>query len=134
MAAGAVLRKTLVVLQFSLSIIMIISTVIAINQLDFLRKSNTGFDQNQILYISALRTPITQTYSAFKKELEQREDVVSVTGVLDVLGSKHQGDNYRFEGMDKSKLFSVVWVNHDFFKTFDLEITEGRPFDETIHD
>jgi putative ABC transport system permease protein len=58
--------------------------------------------------------------------------MVSVTGVLDVLGSKHQGDNYRFEGMDKSKLFSVVWVNHDFFKTFDLKITEGRPFDETI--
>jgi putative ABC transport system permease protein len=129
---GAVLRKTLVVLQFSLSIIMIISTVIAINQLDFLRKSNTGFDQDQLLYISALRTPITQTYPSFKKELEQREDVVSVTGVLDVLGSKHQGDNYRFEGMDKSKLFSVVWVNHDFFKTFDLKITEGRPFDETI--
>ncbi len=129
---AAVLRKSLVVLQFSLSIIMIISTVIAINQLNFLRKSNTGFDQDQILYISALRTPITQTYPAFKKELEQREDVVSVTGVLDVLGSKHQGDNYRFEGMDKSKLFSVVWVNHDFFKTFDLEIVEGRSFNETI--
>ena len=111
---------------------MIIGTVVAISQLDFLRKSNTGFDQHQILYISALRTPIAKTYPAFKKELEQRADVVSVTGVLDVLGSKHQGDNYRFEGMDKSKLFSVVWVNHDFFKTFDLEIIEGRPFKENI--
>jgi putative ABC transport system permease protein len=129
---GAILRKTLVVVQFSLSIIMIIGTVIAINQLDFLRKSDTGFDQDQILYISALRTPITQTYHAFKKEMEQRPDVESVTGVLDVLGANHQGDNYRFEGMDKSKLFSVMWVNHDFFKTFDLELVSGRPFKENI--
>ena len=75
---GAMLRKALVVVQFSLSIIMIISTVIAINQLDFLRKSDTGFDQEQVLYISALRTPITRTYPAFKKEMEQRPDVESV--------------------------------------------------------
>lgn len=129
---GAFMRKTLVVVQFSLSIIMIISTVVAINQLDFLRKSDTGFDQDQVLYISALRTPITRTYPGFKKEMEQRPDVVSVTGVLDVLGSKHQGDNFRFEGMDKSKLFSVMWVNHDFFKTFDLEIVSGRAFEETM--
>jgi putative ABC transport system permease protein len=129
---GALLRKSLVVVQFALSIIMIISTVVAINQLDYLRKSDTGFDQDQLLYISALRTPITRTYPAFKKEMEERPDVVSVTGVLDVLGSKHQGDNFRFEGMDKSKLFSVMWVNHDFFKTFSLDILEGRTFKENI--
>ncbi|HYG00873.1 MAG TPA: ABC transporter permease [Chryseosolibacter sp.] len=129
---GAILRKTLVVVQFSLSIIMIISTVIAINQLDFLRKSDTGFNKEQVLYISALRTPITQTYPGFKKELEERADVASMTGVLDVLGSKHQGDNFRFEGMDKSKLFSVMWVNHDFFKTFDLSIVAGREYKENI--
>lgn len=129
---GALLRKSLVVVQFALSIIMIISTVIAINQLNFLRQSDTGFDQDQVLYVSALRTPITRTYPAFKKEMEERPDVVSVTGVLDVLGSKHQGDNFQFEGMDKSKLFSVMWVNHDFFKTFDLQIKAGRDFQENI--
>jgi putative ABC transport system permease protein len=129
---GAMLRKTLVVAQFALSIIMIISTVIAIDQLNFLRKSDTGFNPEQVLYISSLRTPITQTYHAFKKEMENRPDVESVTGILDVLGSKHQGDNFRFEGMDKSKLFSVMWVNHDFFKTFGLDMAAGRPFMETM--
>lgn len=129
---GAMLRKALVVMQFSLSIIMIISTVIAIHQLDYLRQSDTGFDKDQILYISALRTPITQTYDAFKKEMEERPDVETVTGLLDLLGSKHQGDNFRFEGMDKSKLFSVMWVTHDFFKAFGLEIVAGRPFMENI--
>jgi putative ABC transport system permease protein len=129
---GAILRKSLVVVQFALSIIMIITTVIAINQLNFLRKSSTGFDSEQLLYVSALRTPITQTYHEFKKEIEQRADVESITGVLDVLGSKHQGDNFRFEGMDKSKLFSVMWVNHDFFKTFSLNMIHGRSFQENI--
>lgn len=129
---GGLIRKVLVVVQFALSIMMIISTVLANRQLDFLRRSDAGFDSSQILYIAALRTPITKTYPAFKKELEQREDVVSVTGVLDVLGSRHQGDNYRFEGMEKSKLFSVMWVNHDFFKTFGLELAAGRPFLENM--
>lgn len=129
---GAVLRKALVVAQFSLSIIMIIATLVANDQLEFLRKSDTGFDEDQILYVSALRSPITRTYPAFKKELEQRSDVESITGVLDVLGAKHQGDNFRFEGMDKSKLFSVMWINHDFFKTFGLDIVAGRAFEENI--
>lgn len=127
---GALLRKSLVVVQFALSIMMIISTLVANDQLDFLRRSDGGFDSDQVVYISALRTPITKTYPAFKKELELRPDVKSVTGVLDVLGSKHQGDNYRFEGMSDSKLFSVIWVNHDFFETFDLELVAGRPFQE----
>lgn len=128
---GAVLRKVLVVVQFSLSIIMIISTVIAINQLDYLRESDTGFDAEQVLYVSALRTPLTRNYTGFKKELEQRHDVVSMTGVLDVLGAHHQGDNFRFEGMQDAKLFSVIWVGPDFFKTFDLDIVAGRAYDET---
>jgi putative ABC transport system permease protein len=129
---GAFLRKMLVVIQFSLSIIMIIGTVIAINQLDFLRQSDTGFDKDQILYVSALRTPITQSYPAFKKELENQAEIERVTGVLDVLGAHHQGDNFRFEGMDNLNLYSVFWVNHDFFKTFDLEILEGRAFKKNI--
>ncbi|HNP17113.1 MAG TPA: ABC transporter permease [Fulvivirga sp.] len=129
---GAVLRKGLVIIQFSLSIIMIIGTVIAINQLDFLRKSGTGFNKDQILYISALNTPMTRNYEAFKKQVELQPDVYSVTGVLDVLGAHHQGQNVRFEGMEKSKLFSIFWVNHDFFKTFDLEIVQGRAFKENI--
>jgi putative ABC transport system permease protein len=64
--------------------------------------------------------------------MEERHDVAKVTGILDVLGSKHQGDNFRFEGMDKSKLFSVMWVNHDFFETFSLDMVEGRTFQENI--
>lgn len=129
---GAILRKTLVVVQFSLSIIMIIGTIVAIDQLEFLRKSDTGFNKDQILYISALNTPMVQNYEVFKKELELMPDVKSVTGILDVLGAHHQGQNVRFEGMEKSKLFSIMWVNLDFFKTFDLEMATGRVFKENI--
>ena len=129
---GAVLRKTLVVVQFSLSIIMIIGTIVAIDQLDFLRKSDTGFNKDQVLYISALNTPMNRNYNVFKKEVELLPDVTSATGILDVLGAHHQGQNVRFEGMEKSQLFSIMWVGLDFFKTFDLEMAEGRVFKENI--
>ncbi len=129
---GALLRKILVVVQFSLSIILILGTIIAIDQLNFLRKSNTGFNTDQILYVSALRTPIGQNYNAFKTDLEKQESISSVTGVLDVLGSGYQGNNIQFEGQEASIMYPVFWVHHDFFKTFDLDIIAGRPFKETI--
>ncbi len=130
--SGALLRKSLVVLQFSLSIIMIIGTIIAINQLDYLRQSNTGFKKNNIVYISALRTPIANNYKAFKNDILTHNDIVNVTAVQDVLGAYHQGDNFRFEGMENSKLFSVFWMRHDFVETFDLEMAAGRSFREHI--
>lgn len=129
---GGNLRQMLVILQFSISIIMIIGTSIATDQLDFLRQSDTGFDKEQVLYISALRTPIAQKYEAFKNEILRRQDINSMTAVVDALGARHQGDNFRFEGMERSTLFSVFWSKHDFFKTFGLNIVQGRPFKENI--
>lgn len=129
---GNGLRKLLVVVQFSISIMMIIGTVVATNQLDFLRKSDTGFDKEQVLYVSALRSPIAQNYDAFKNEVVRQSDVKDMTAVVDALGARYQGDNFRFEGMEKGKLFSVFWVRHDFFKTFGLEIVQGRPFKKHI--
>ncbi|MEO9802936.1 MAG: ABC transporter permease [Reichenbachiella sp.] len=129
---GGHLRQTLVILQFSISIIMIIGTSVATSQLDFLRQSDTGFDKEQVLYVSALRTPIAQKYEAFKNEILRRNDIKHMTAVVDALGARHQGDNFRFEGMERSTLFSVFWSKHDFFKTFGLDIVQGRPFKENI--
>lgn len=126
------LRQMLVVIQFCISIIMIIGTSVAVNQLDFLRQSDTGFDKEQILYISAQRTPMVQRYEAFKKEITRHADINNVTGVVDALGARHQGDNFRFEGMERSTLFSVFWPMHDFFETFGLNVVQGRAFKKNI--
>ena len=126
------LRQTLVIIQFCLSIIMIIGTSVAVNQLDFLRQSDIGFDKEQILYISAQRTPMVQRYEAFKKEITRHSDIEYVTGVVDALGARHQGDNFRLEGMERSTLFSVFWPMHDFFETFGLNIVQGRAFKKNI--
>lgn len=129
---GGHLRQMLVILQFTISIIMIIGTSVATSQLDFLRQSDTGFDKEQVLYISALRTPIAQRYDAFKNEILRHQDAKYMTAVVDALGARHQGDNFRFEGMERSTLFSVFWSKHDFFKTFGLNIVQGRPFKKNI--
>jgi putative ABC transport system permease protein len=129
---GGRLREVLVILQFSMSIIMIIGTIVAIDQLNFLRTSDTGFDKEQVLYVSALRTPIARQYDAFKNEVLSNHDLKYMTAVVDALGARHQGDNFRFEGMERSSLFSVFWTRHDFFKTFDLNLIAGRGFKKNI--
>ena len=129
---GTMLRKAFVVLQFSLSIIMIIGTLVAIDQLSYLKQSDTGFKKDNIVYVSALRTPIGRNYEAFKNDILTVNGVQSVTAVEDVLGAFHQGDNFRFEGMEQSKLFSVFWMRHDFIETFDLDVLAGRSFKKHI--
>jgi len=127
---GLNLRKLLVILQFTISIIMIIGTVIAIQQLDFLRKSDTGFNSEQVILVPVTRSSIANKFKTYKNEVKRHSGVLEVTALEEILGAKHQGGNYTFEGMDASKLFSRLTIRHDFLKTFGIEMIAGRPYSE----
>ncbi len=84
------LRKGLVVTQFSISIFLIIGTLIAKNQLNFLQHENLGFDQEQVVMINILKTNLASNYDELKSALLQNNKVRYVTTAEDVLGSKCQ--------------------------------------------
>ena len=129
---GLNIRRVLVILQFTISIFLIVATVIAIQQLDHLRKSDNGFDSEQVLFVPVLKTSMGMQYKIFKDEVSRDPRVLQVTALEEVLGAKHQGANYQFEGMEESKLFSRLNIRHDFFKTFGIDIAAGRAYSEDI--
>lgn len=129
---GAMFRKALVVLQFTLSIILLIGTGVAIDQLKMLRKSDTGFARENVIMIPVSRSPIAKTYESLKTEFLRNPNTVSVTALEEVLGAKHQVGNYLIEGMDESKPFPRLNIRHDFIKTFGIPLVAGRDYSEDI--
>jgi hypothetical protein len=129
-AKRALFRKVLVVFQFAISVFLIISTLLIFRQLHFIHHRNLGYQKDHIISVT-LRGNVSQQYEAFKNELlrDSRITHAAATSELPVLvGKIHMG--YEWEGKDPEKearMYEVL-VDHDFIKTLNMTIVEGRDF------
>ncbi|MEP1097040.1 MAG: FtsX-like permease family protein [Cyclobacteriaceae bacterium] len=130
--SGLSFRKILVTAQFAISISLIIGTIVAINQLQFLQNKDVGFSQENVLMIPVIRSPMGQHYENFKNAALQSPGIKSMTAVEEIVGAKHQVGNYRFEEMEQSKPFARFNLRHDFAKTFEIPLAAGRDYDQTV--
>ncbi len=76
------LRKTLVVIQFAISITLIVSTLIISQQLFFIRNTDLGFDQENIMVIPIHDRNVMKKFESFKEELLQNPDIILVSSSL----------------------------------------------------
>ncbi|WP_020533054.1 ABC transporter permease [Flexithrix dorotheae] len=125
---GLTFRKMLVVFQFFISITLIIGTFVILKQLNHLKTDELGFQKENIIMVPVIQTPIGKHYGPLKEKFLSYSKVLEVSAVEEILGAKHQGANYRFDGMENSKLFSRLNVRHDFLQTFGVELIAGRDF------
>lgn len=123
-------RKFLVVVQFTISIVLIIMTLNIFNQLSYLRNADTGFDKNNVLILPINGTSIAKSYEAFKEEILLNPNIFSVTAMDDLLGAAHNTHEFRPEGFpeDKWQFYPALVVRYDFLETFDIEILAGRDY------
>lgn len=127
-AKGVLFRKGLVIGQFSLSIILIVGTMIALKQLDYLQNRGLGFDQEKVVLLPTLRSPLMEQYTTFKNELLQHNDILSMTTVEDIPGVKHQTGGYKPEGFTEQQQFPRLMVHDDFARTMGIGMAAGRDF------
>ena len=128
--AAVWLRQALVSMQFVISIILIACTIVAFRQLDYMRNKNLGFDKEQVILVPIQLTPFTQHFAAFKSEAEQFPNILDVTVVEDVPGSKYQTDNFQPEGFTDPQQFPRLLVHDDFVETFGMDLAAGREYSE----
>jgi putative ABC transport system permease protein len=129
--ASAWLRQSLVVLQFAISVMLIIGSLIAQRQLDYMLSTDMGFDKEQTLVINANYTDVLE------EQLEAlRETLLAIPGVQKVTASESvpgrpmpssvadlkRGQN---EG---GQTFFFLPVDHDFIESYSLELISGRGF------
>lgn len=137
-AKASGLRSTLVVFQFTTSIILIVSTVVIYNQLNFMINREPGFDKEQVLMLhGASSVPNTST---LKQELLRIPGVqsASISDYLPVTGSdvKRTGHPFWLTGeeqdADKQTRAQLWTVDPDYIRTMGIRIIDGRDFDENI--
>ncbi len=122
-------RKILVVSQFLISIALIIGTISAYSQLNYLRKANLGFNRDQVILLPT-KFNLAMRFEAFSDELKNHSDIVNVTGMEDVIGVNHNTRPFVIEGMfdDQAFYYPAFLVRYDFIETFDINVLAGRAF------
>ena len=128
---GALIRKVLVILQFTISLALIIGTLVIYQQLKYMQNANLGFNKENVLLVS-FKVPVANRYDIFKDELQRNENISHVTMMNEVIGEHHNTHEINYEGMeaDKYVYFPGLLVDEDFVETFDLKIIAGRDFSE----
>lgn len=124
------LRKLLVVIQFTLSIILLISTGIVYSQLNFIQTKDLGFNKENLIYIS-LNRELRDKYETVKSELLKQPDVMGVTRSLSLptdIGSIMRGLTWEGKETDEGAAFAFTSVGYDYFETLNMDIVQGRSF------
>jgi putative ABC transport system permease protein len=124
------LRSSLVILQFTISVILIISTLIVIAQLRFMKNQKLGFKKEQVLAVRIKGRAIPQQYDAFKNELKKNASILEASYSNGIPGRTQAVLTVFLEGKPESvsHTFDFIFADYDFVKTYEIEIAKGRDF------
>ncbi|MEM7369172.1 MAG: ABC transporter permease [Bacteroidota bacterium] len=125
-------RKGLVVLQFAISLILIISTLVIHRQFVYMKTAELGFNAEEVIVIPTKPTMIREL-EVLKSRFLQHHQVKYVTRMNEMLGVHHNVHEFNYEGMESKKwvYFPGLMVDEDFVETFDLTLVAGRDFDKS---
>lgn len=131
---GSLFRKIMVVTQWTLSIILIISTLMISRQLQFMKNKKLGFTKEQIVYTNI--RGFTET-DALKNELLKHTGVESVSSTSALPHNiMNSTSGSVWEGKNDEDTFLVHFnvVDYNFTETFKIEMAEGRSFSQEFSD
>jgi hypothetical protein len=128
---GVLLRKALVVLQFSLSILLILAALMIFRQVHFLRERDVGYDRENIVYFG-IGTRFRQNIDTIKTELLSNTNILNVT-LTDIAPYRWMSNAgfgmVHWEGKTHQQVKMVMTsVDYDFLETFGLKMAQGRFF------
>lgn len=134
--SGISFRTVLVVLQFSISIILIASVGIVSRQLRYIRDRRLGFDKEHVVVLPS-SPAISGQLEAVKDRLLRRPDIVSVSAAKRVPSDRLLDDaGARVVGGDKEGpiefRIALLRVDHDYIPTFGMELAAGRNFSKDM--
>lgn len=127
--ASGGLRQALVIVQFALSALLIVCTVVVYKQMNYLQKKDLGFSKEQILYFD-LQGEVAANPEALKAELLRSPGVLGATAGYGLPGDQLAGDQVIIptpEG-EKTEGVNLFIVDHDYIRTMGLTILAGRDF------
>jgi ABC-type antimicrobial peptide transport system permease subunit len=127
---GAYLRKTLVVIQFVLVIILILGTTVFFKQLQYINNKDLGFEKKNVIFFMS-HTP-RKYLQYMKNEILGNPGVLSITAAPPPIFPEEGIENAHWEGKHPDQNISIhpVPVDYDYLKTFKMKMAEGRFFSQ----
>jgi putative ABC transport system permease protein len=122
------IRKALIVLQFSISVVLVIATIVVWQQLNLFKNRPLGFDKEHLLVLKPIA--VKGNPSAFKQTILNNANILSASFVNMELGQNHGNTASSRNPFDSTQRldFAFVYGDFDFLKTMGIRITEGRNY------
>jgi len=130
---GISLRRGLVVAQFAISQVLIIGTIVAISQMNFVQNADLGFSKDAIFVLNSNSdSAVLSRQLAFKQSLLQLPGIQSVSFSSDVPSSDNNwGTNFFFNGVEEKYTLYFKCADEDYFKTFGLQFIAGHGYNHS---
>ena len=129
-------RKGLVVFQFSVSIILIVSVLVVYKQIEFIQDKKLGFNKENVVHFKFSDTEAA-SQDAFISEVKNISGVANASSMWGnfVDQSANTDGDFNWEGMDPSKVFTFNYfhINYDLLEMLDVEMVGGRTFSKTYN-
>jgi putative ABC transport system permease protein len=118
-----VLRNILVIVQFSISMIIIAGTLVIYWQFRYMTHTELGFQKEPMLVLERLH-PLDGKIQAFKQELTGRASILSATNSTAYLGATNNNSTFAIKGRptEESAMLFVYYVDEDFMNTYGFEL------------
>ncbi len=125
-------RRIMVVVQFTISVAIIVGTLIVSRQVRYMLQKDVGYDKEQILVLKRIY-PLEHSIQTFCRELEKIPGVVAASNSTTYLGFNNSTESYQIKGREASRnyLFATNYVDQEFMRTYHFELwgDRGRFFD-----
>jgi predicted permease len=128
---AAVPRKVLVILQFTVSITLIIGTVVVFRQIQHAKNRPVGYDREGLITIPLTTPDLNGKYAPLREELLKTgavQNMAQSSSPITEIWANQIGFDWEGKAKDWIPAFGTVAVTHDFGKTVDWKIKEGRDF------
>jgi putative ABC transport system permease protein len=127
------IRSSLVVFQFTVSIILVIGTVVIFRQLNYIQNKKIGFNKDQVLMVEEVHA-LGDQKEAFRTELLKDSHIrsASFSGFVPVAGGWRNDNSWWLEGLQPTQenLINIQnWrVDFDYIRTLGMNVVQGRDF------
>ena len=119
----------MVVVQFSISIILIIGMFTVYKQMKYIQTRSLGFDNENVVILPVRSRQIAQNYGSFRNELKKNSQIISVATSSEVPADTHYSNSY-YNRLDSDEPISLYlfFSDYDYVETYRMEILAGRAF------